>query len=203
MNRSLGRVPKGALVSGETQHSDERRQVARACSAPTWGSTAWFWLFLLIACLISVCSCGAFCSMKIYWKVPPSPALREKHGKRFQQTMFGSQAHLWGSGTAQPLQGQLRKLPGSAQADAHLPFIYECLDRRQGEEGRGAKDREKDQGERGKERTGTGEDFLGPSLNTYWLNRTRERTMNLKMYSKALMALYSCSLIPGFSALAT
>lgn len=30
MNHSLGRVPKGALVSGETQHSAERRKVARA-----------------------------------------------------------------------------------------------------------------------------------------------------------------------------
>lgn len=57
--------------------------------------------------------------------------------------------------------------------------------------------------ERGKEKEERSEDLLWPWLNTYWLNNTRERTMNLKMYSKAFMALYSCSLTPGFSALAT
>lgn len=38
---------------------------------------------------------------------------------------------------------------------------------------------------------------------THWLNKILERTMNLKMYSKAFMALKSWSVIPHFSALST
>lgn len=109
-------------------------------------------------------------------------------------------------GREQTLQGRLWEQSGSVWTNAPLPFICEdwVTGRGQEEEGGGAKDREEDKGrERGTEKEETGEDLLGPWLNTYWLNRTRERTMNLKMYSKALMALYSCSLIPGFSALAT
>lgn len=38
---------------------------------------------------------------------------------------------------------------------------------------------------------------------TYWLNRILDRTMNLKMYSRAFIALKSWSVIPHFSALST
>lgn len=54
---------------------------------------------------------------------------------------------------------------------------------------RRTKERERRKEEAGAGVGGADEDFLGSSLNTYWLNSTRERTMNLKMYSKAFMAL--------------
>lgn len=38
---------------------------------------------------------------------------------------------------------------------------------------------------------------------THWLNSILDRTMNLKMYSKAFIALKSWSVIPHFSALST
>lgn len=72
---------------------------------------------------------------------------------------------------------------------------------------KGRKSGEEEKG-RGKE-GGPGEGNPGapgsarPPGDTYWLKSTRERTMNLKMYSRAFMALYSCSLTPGFSALST
>lgn len=43
--------------------------------------------------------------------------------------------------------------------------------------------------ESGKENQAGSADLPRPWLHTYWLKRTRERTMNLKMYSKAFMAL--------------
>lgn len=66
MNHSRGRVPKGAPVSGETQHSAERRKVARALQCSHVRQYNLILAFLLIACFVSVHPCGAVCSMKIY-----------------------------------------------------------------------------------------------------------------------------------------
>lgn len=78
-----------------------------------------------------VCSCGAFCSMKIYWKVLPSPWwMPSAAWEAFQRLsadnvwLTGTLLNLW---TVHTLQGRLWKQSGSAWENAPLPFICESL----------------------------------------------------------------------------
>jgi hypothetical protein len=125
--------------------------------------------------------------------------------------MFGSQAHflsLWDTATSAGTATEaVRVSMGKGTSALYLGVFGHDRGKEKKEEEsrteRKTKERERRKKEAGAGVGGADEDFLGSSLNTYWLNSTRERTMNLKMYSKAFMALYSCSLTPGFSALAT
>lgn len=93
-----------------------------------------FFFSLLVS--FSVCSCGAFCSMKIYWKVLPSPWwMPSAAWEAFQRLsadnawLTGTLLNLW---TVHALQGRLGKQSGSAWANAPLPFICERLGQTEG-----------------------------------------------------------------------
>lgn len=215
MNHSLGRAPKGALVPGETQHSAERRKVAGALQCSRARQYNLIWAFPPHCSFRFRSLLWGFLLYEDILKSTGYPLVNAQRCVRSMTNAFSRQ-YLAHRHTSEPLgyrnlcRDSLRKPSGSAWANAHLPFIYECLvmtgarrSRRRSQGQRGGPRREREGRRRYGGRGEADEDFLGPSLNTYWLNSTRERTMNLKMYSKAFMALNSCSLTPGFSALAT
>ena len=132
--------------------------------------------------------------------------------------MFDSQAYSSDSGLKTQTQraclllhwGAVRVSVDSSSPELLSVNSHVLLDRRERKGRRRERQRRTRQGkEKTQEGRKEGRKESPPSpleswhRDTHWLNRIRERTMNLKMYSKAFMALYSWSLIPGFSALST